>query len=377
MSVSINDISLIYNEVDSPYFCCDSNFNILWVNKFIKKCMKNIKQDCCLKDCFPFLDYNKTTEYILKGKPYETSWIDIGEISSSLIFTPITNSNPEIVLVNIRSSNTIEMENIYVKYDKILALISTQFRSPLFSIFNLLSPLYKVLEENELYDDLGYIKHISRNSYKLIKNTLNLTEYYRLSSNTNVINKKRLMFNQFIGDMCKSIEIMLRNSSIQFEYNITTEIITTNIDPDKVAIAFLNLITNACLYGTSDVSVKVSVQKVNDEIFISVTDDGVGIPNNRLKKVFEPFYSYDPSSNTPFSGTGIGLSLVKKIVEAHDGRCIITSQIESGTTVAIRLPVDKGVSTNVYLESNAANYIANKFSPLYIYLSDVTELNIF
>lgn len=377
MNVSIDNISLIYENVESPYFCCDNQFKILWVNKFIKTHMNQIKPNVCLKIFFPFIDYVNAQQSILNGKTYESSWIDIGEISSSFVFTPILNSTEPIILINIRSSNIIDMENISVKYDKILAVISTQFRSPLFSIFNLLSPLYKILEENELYEDLGYIKHISRNSYKLIKNTLNLTEYYKLSSSAGVLNKKRLMFNQFIGDMCKSIEIMLRNSDIQFEYNITKEIITTNIDPDKISIAFLNLITNACLYATSDVKVKVSVQKVNDEIFISVTDDGIGIANDRLKKIFEPFYSYDPNSNTPFSGTGIGLSLVKKIVEAHDGRCIITSQIEGGTTIAIRLPIDKQVSANVYLESNAANYIANKFSPLYIYLSDVTELNIF
>lgn len=381
-NTNMKNAKSIYDNINSSNLICDLNYNIIWVNNFTLKNFPNICVGKNIKDIFPIYDFDKIYDMLSNGFPCETNDMHLNFYSLSLLFTPILESeNLSSILVTLKSSENID--NLYsIEVDRVIASVAGQFRSPLFSVFNLLAPLSRRLEEYELYEDIDYIKHIAKNCYKMIKSTVNLSEYFKLSNiNLYKLNFKKVNMNKFLGDLCKSIQIMFTSSNdIRLEYSITSENLIINMDTEKFSIAFFNIIANSCTYTSPGNVIKVSLEKINDNAIISISDSGVGIHRENLYKSFEPYFSYDPSTNNfNSSGIGLGLTIVKKVVESHNGSYILDSVHNKGTNLVIKLPIDNNydIYDTPCVESNTANYIANKFSPLYIFLADLCDFNLF
>lgn len=398
----------IYENINSPIIICDNKYNILWVNQFGINNTAGISTNLNLTKLFPVFNLNINTQDLKKGIPCETSIIQFGFTSISLYLTPIINnktlsepiqplskldqnyqfndntnlntnvrSDIEFIVVFIKIHNKGNQVPIDLEISKVISSITTQFRSPLFSIFNMLTPISRKMEEQEQYSDLEYIRHIAKNCYKLIKSTVNLSEYFKLQDNNNFkLDFKRVNLNKFLKDLCKSIQIILTASQIELEYNITDISINTNIDTDKFSIAFLNVIANSCTFSSKHSVINVSLDYSNTDAIITVSDNGSGIESKHITEIFKPYFSFNHDSSIP-NGIGLGLTIVKKVVDAHKGSYIVESNPNKGTTIVLRFPIIEDDNTTPYLESNTANYIANKFSPLYIYLADLCDFNSF
>jgi signal transduction histidine kinase len=109
-------------------------------------------------------------------------------------------------------------------------------------------------------------------------------------------------------------------------------------DPETIEQVFSNLITNAIKYNREGGSVDVYVREEGDHIIVDVTDSGVGIAQEHIPFVFEQFYQIDRSKRTGDKGSGLGLTIAKKIVEAHGGTIGVTSEEGAGSTFSVRLP---------------------------------------
>ena len=118
--------------------------------------------------------------------------------------------------------------------------------------------------------------------------------------------------------------------------------IICKLDPERIKIVFKNLIDNAVKYSHADSSpVEISTRIRKDRVDISISDDGIGIEPEALIHIWEPFYRADKSRTRETGGYGLGLSLCKTIVEAHDGKIDISSTPGKGTRVKLSLPVNK------------------------------------
>ena len=111
--------------------------------------------------------------------------------------------------------------------------------------------------------------------------------------------------------------------------------IFANIDMDKLQVVFRNLIDNALKYSEGKIEISISEHK--GSVVISFKDSGTGISPEDLKNIFEPFYRADRSRSRNTGGFGLGLSICKKIIDAHKGELIITSKVNEGTDVQIKL----------------------------------------
>ncbi len=122
-----------------------------------------------------------------------------------------------------------------------------------------------------------------------------------------------------------------------------------NFDPAKIKTVFRNLIDNALKYSSADIEVSVTpaiCEERSDEAIsstspvanISVKDKGIGIAEEDLKYIFEPFYRADPSRSRKTGGYGLGLAICKKIIDAHGGKITIESKLNEGTQVSVKLP---------------------------------------
>ncbi len=109
-------------------------------------------------------------------------------------------------------------------------------------------------------------------------------------------------------------------------------------DPTHLRRVIDNLMSNALKFTPAGGTVKVRLWHTNTELMIEVADTGIGIPQDKLEKIFERFYQVDGSMSRPYGGVGLGLALVKEIVEAHGGQVSVQSQLGQGTTFRVTLP---------------------------------------
>jgi PAS domain S-box-containing protein len=121
--------------------------------------------------------------------------------------------------------------------------------------------------------------------------------------------------------------------------DMPTDLPLVQADPDRLKQVFGNLLSNAIKFSPDGGTVTVSVQAEGDEVHIAVSDEGIGIPAEAMSHLFEKFFRVDSSDRREIKGTGLGLAICKGIVEAHRGRVWAESQVGTGTTIIVSLPM--------------------------------------
>jgi two-component system phosphate regulon sensor histidine kinase PhoR len=125
-------------------------------------------------------------------------------------------------------------------------------------------------------------------------------------------------------------------------FDVVTELddtILASVDREKMKQAISNLLSNAIKYSTDTKKIYVRLYQKSDHIFIEVEDCGIGIAEDKLSRIFEEFYRIGQKES--ISGTGLGLTVVKEIIEAHSGTISVTSEIGKGSKFTVRIPLDR------------------------------------
>jgi two-component system sensor histidine kinase VicK len=112
------------------------------------------------------------------------------------------------------------------------------------------------------------------------------------------------------------------------------------LDPDRIYQVLNNVLSNAIKYSPEETNINVWIKESIENVEIFVKDNGIGIPEQDLPRLFERFYRVDKARSREMGGTGLGLSIAKEIMDAHKGEIIIESQFTKGTTVILRLTKD-------------------------------------
>jgi signal transduction histidine kinase len=103
-----------------------------------------------------------------------------------------------------------------------------------------------------------------------------------------------------------------------------------------------NLLSNAVKFTPAGGQIAVRLHRINQHVRLEVADTGIGIPREKLARIFERFYQVDGSTTRRYGGVGLGLALVKEIVETHGGTVAVESEVERGTTFCVTLPIADG-----------------------------------
>ncbi|MDO4482357.1 MAG: ATP-binding protein, partial [Bacillota bacterium] len=173
---------------------------------------------------------------------------------------------------------------------------------------------------------------------RLVKDLLQLS---RLESQREKWNKSVQNIISIVSDVVikNSINAKNKNQRLNSLFSEDAEI-PAYVDSDKMEQVLLNILSNAIKYTEENGRIDVDVIERNDSVYITVMDNGIGISEKELPRLFERFYRVDKArSRSMGSGTGLGLSIAKQIVEEHDGTITIESKEGKGTTVTVQLPV--------------------------------------
>jgi signal transduction histidine kinase len=219
--------------------------------------------------------------------------------------------------------------------------VSHELRTPLASIrvFGEFLRLGRVKEPDKIQEYGEYIETESRRLTQLINNIL---DFSKIESGQKTYHFEQSAVECVVADTLKTFEVVLEQNGFTVSLEKPSlPLPQVVIDPDAIAQAFINLLDNAVKYsgGSKEIGVKLAEQ--GEMVTISVIDHGVGIAGEEREKVFEKFYRVGNCLVHDVKGSGLGLSIVKHIVEAHHGRVTVESEPGHGSAFTVHLPVDQ------------------------------------
>ena len=183
----------------------------------------------------------------------------------------------------------------------------------------------------EAQKSFGIIEKEGQKMSKLVSQLLTLA---RMERGRQKLNLENINLSELIEMTVETQTLSAKSKNIKFITNIMPEIYA-NIDEMMIMRVFTNLISNAISYGKQNGTVTVELFLKEDKIISKISDDGIGISEDKLDKIWLRFYQVDPSKNG--DNSGLGLSMVKKIVELHKGEIFVESELGKGTTFTIIL----------------------------------------
>ena len=163
-----------------------------------------------------------------------------------------------------------------------------------------------------------------------------LTLYSKIDTNKIPYNFQKLNLHTYFNDVVEDLGMDLENQHIRLDYaNFVDPEVLIIADPEQLGRVINNIVSNSVKYMRADVSSRVGIiiRDVGDFVQVEISDNGKGIATSDLPYVFDRFYRADTSRNSAAGGSGIGLSIVKKIVEDHGGKIWVTSKENEGTTM--------------------------------------------
>lgn len=193
--------------------------------------------------------------------------------------------------------------------------------------------LQKERDRAEYTETLQTIKTVADDMTNLIKGILSLAHLD--SANMNFNNFREIWLNDCINDAVQLSEYLLKHKNIDLKLNLPEKILITG-DKDKITEAFFNIIDNAIKYNREGGYIKITSNRENNLIKISVQDNGIGINQEDLEQIFERFFRSEPAKN--LEGSGLGLNIVKTIIEAHNGQIEVKSHPGQGSEFIVSLP---------------------------------------
>ena len=142
-----------------------------------------------------------------------------------------------------------------------------------------------------------------------------------------------------VRDSLEAYKFHIRDNGFEMKSELPDELVMVKIDKDAISQALLNLLSNAVKYSANRKYILIEVFKNSTSAMISVTDNGVGIAKDELKKIFDKFYRVPTTKVRETRGSGLGLALAKHIIEAHGGTIEVESEVGKGSKFTIRLPL--------------------------------------
>lgn len=234
-----------------------------------------------------------------------------------------------------------EQERIDNERREFVANVSHELRTPLTSMRSYI----EALQEGAWQDDKLAPRFLSvtrEETDRMIRLVEDLLQLSRMDNEAEEINKEFVDFNMFLNRIIDRFE-MTHKDEVEFIRNIPETAMFSEIAVDKMNQVLDNVISNAIKYSNRDnkrVEFHVKQNVLFNRMTIRIKDNGMGIPANKVDRIFERFYRVDKARARKKGGTGLGLAISKEIIEAHNGRIWANSLEGEGTTIFINLPCE-------------------------------------
>lgn len=263
-------------------------------------------------------------------------------------------------------------------YDKFKTEIFTNLSHELRTPLNVINSTIQLIDSLEDTRQIGeerikyYLSIMKQNSVRLHRLVNNIIDMSKFDGNYVSLNLSNGDIVYVIEEICQSVAEYIRTQNINIIFDTEVEEKIIAFDEEKLERIILNILSNAVKFTDRGGSIYVNIYDREEQIVISIKDTGIGIPKDKLDFIFKRFAQLDKSLNRKNEGSGIGLSLVKSMVEMHGGRIYAQSELGEGTEFIIEFParlVEQDVVETNVIKDNEARYEKNlqiEFSDIYM-----------
>ena len=223
--------------------------------------------------------------------------------------------------------------------------LSHELKTPIFAIQGYVDTLLNGALFN-IEVNTRFLENASKNVDRLVNLLADLDQITKLESGELLLLKENFVIQDLIKEVFESLSIKTAENNIKCSIKDGCELpLTVYADKEKIRMVIINLVDNAIKYGKQNGNIEASAYKVDGKkILVEITDDGYGIAEEHLSRIFERFYRTDLARARKAGGSGLGLSIVKHIIEAHEETIHVRSKIDVGTTFGFLLPSAKATS---------------------------------
>ncbi len=239
-----------------------------------------------------------------------------------------------------------EMDVLKLK-SELVSSVSHEFKTPITSIKALTERLLdeKVKDPARMKEYYSVILWDADNLGRLVSNFLDST---MIEEGKKQYDFEETDIKQWMTQTVTNFRNKCPQKGIEFNSRFSADIPPIAIDKNAMEQAINNLLDNAIKFSSGKIEVEIIVEKDENNLFLKVSDNGIGIHKEDLNKIFEKFYRGKNAPRHTSTGTGLGLTLVRQIIEAHGGKISVDSKVGSGSTFTLILPLKNNIETKFY-----------------------------
>lgn len=257
-------------------------------------------------------------------------------------FVYLKNDKEEVKGLILVLQDITEHEKLDTMRKEFVANVSHELKTPITTIKSYTETLIDgAMDDKEICG--SFLSVIDKESDRMARLVSDLLQLSRMDHKKNNFNLSRFDIDNLIKDIVNKLDISFKEKNHIIKMGLCDKNIIINGDKDRIEQVIQNILTNAIKYTPNNGIVSINIREENEQAMISIKDNGIGIPEKDVSRIFERFYRVDKARSRDMGGTGLGLSIAKHIIEQHGGDISVKSEVGKGTEFKIKLPVDKSV----------------------------------
>lgn len=349
LTLERNKLEAVLMSIANGVVVCDNNDNVVLINNHAHKLLEldenqmlNMKiqnyidteGNYCFKDKIE--EFKDTPIEIMENKPLEFS-IQVDKRVIKSIISPMFTRNKDYVgyiIVLIDMTKEAEMDAMRSTF---ISNVSHELRTPVTVLRSYIDTLYNYGNEFDYDTQKEFIGTINQEIIRLNSMVNDILDFSRMEANAQM--EKSLNSIYEVVDTCvNQVQALTKEHNLTISVKKEENIQEFLFNYDGIERALTNFLSNAIKYSPENGEIKVELKKDNDNVIVTVTDQGCGIAPEHQKKIFDRFYRVENNIHT-VKGTGLGLHLVKQTIEKyHNGKVFVNSALGEGATFGFILP---------------------------------------
>ncbi len=333
-----NQIETILLHMTDGIIAFNMSGEIILINPAAKKFLSISPEDSTFDDIFGKfkLDINMEKVIYLETWTSTEQRIQVDDRYVKVLFAPFKNEDelPDGVIAVIQDiTEHVKLDNMQ---KELVADVSHELKTPITSIMGYADTLLEGGYDEETQNKfLNVIASESRRMARLVTDLLTLSRY---DSNKKKTQKESFDLGELVKRCQEKLAIEIKKKGHKVNCFVTADVPLVYADKDDIERVVLNILTNSIKYTHDNGEIKIYVGFVYNDAYIKIFDNGIGIPEEDLSRIFERFYRVDKARTREMGGTGLGLSIAKEILDKNGGSIDIKSKVGEGTEVVIRIP---------------------------------------
>ena len=333
-----NQIETILLHMTDGIIAFNMSGEIILINPAAKKFLSISPEDNTFDDIFDKfkLDINMEKVIYLETWTSTEQRIQVDDRYVKVLFAPFKNEDelPDGVIAVIQDiTEHVKLDNMQ---KELVADVSHELKTPITSIMGYADTLLEGGYDEETQNKfLNVIASESRRMARLVTDLLTLSRY---DSNKKKTQKESFDLGELVKRCQEKLAIEIKKKGHKVNCFVTADVPLVYADKDDIERVVLNILTNSIKYTHDNGEIKIYVGFVYNDAYIKIFDNGIGIPEEDLSRIFERFYRVDKARTREMGGTGLGLSIAKEILDKNGGSIDIKSKVGEGTEVVIRIP---------------------------------------